>query len=646
MVTRTAGALVLALALSGCTGNAAQPPAGGDEPRIKLVAFDSCADTLGELRKAAAANLGRLEYRWLRARDGLAKGMPVPAAPGEATADSPDHSSTNNHEAGVDEADLVKTDGKRIVTLVDGFLRVVDVASRRVAGTLDLSSVLGDGRGGPARFAASQLLLHGSRALVIAAGGYALPYAASDVGKPVLPMGEPKSKVLLVELDGGPRVLGTLAVDGNYVDARQVGSVARVVVRSAPRLPYVYPDGVRDEKATEAANRKVIAGSTTEQWLPRYEVQSEGRTESGRVGCEHVVHPPEFTAESMLTVYSLDLTRTLTSGDPLTVLADGETVYGTGSSLYVAHDAYSAPVLRGRETGASQRTEVHRFDVSEPGRPTYSGSGVVPGALLNQYALSEHDGHLRMATTSTIGQATTGQAPCCDQAQTESSVYVLALREKSLVEVGRVSGLGKGERIYAVRFSGPLGYVVTFRQTDPVYTLDLRDPRRPRVTGELKINGYSAYLHPVDDKTLIGVGQEATGQGQRLGTQVSVFDVGDPARPRRVAQHHVRDSSSEAEFDPHAFLYWPKTGLLVVPLTVHSGARFDAPESAGAGALVLELQDGSLTERGVVRHPVSGADASIRRSMMIGDALWTVSAAGVRADDAASLQQKAWLPFR
>src|SRR5262249_27258747 len=130
-----------------------------------------------------------------------------------------------------------------------------------------------------------------------------------------------------------------------------------------------------------------------------------------------------------------------------------------------------------------------------------------------------------------------------------------------LHEVGHVGGLGKGERIYGVRFVGPAGYVVTFRQTDPLYVVDLRDPATPRVAGELKINGYSAYLHPAGNGRLIGVGRSADDKGRATGMQVSLFDVADPTRPARIAQYVLPGGYTEAEYDPHAFLYWQPTGL-------------------------------------------------------------------------------------
>jgi hypothetical protein len=298
----------------------------------------------------------------------------------------------------------------------------------------------------------------------------------------------------------------------------------------------------------------------------------------------------------------------------------------------------------------------------------------VPGRLLNQFSLSEHDGYLRVATTTDPG------AGCCRPvtpapggtgapAQSESAVTVLAQRGDRLVEVGRVGGLGKGERIYAVRFLGPLGYVVTFRETDPLYTVDLSDPRRPRAAGELKINGYSAYLHPAGEGRLIGVGQDATADGRRTGTQVSLFDVADPAQPRRIARYQVPYGQSEAEFDHHAFLYWPATGLLVLPVTrpwtgadpVPDGGRGATPpelraEQPGTGALVLRVSGDRLAPVGTVVHPVDGRTGQapfdpfgnrpgVRRAVVAGNTLWTVSADGALASDEGSLRRRAWVGF-
>jgi hypothetical protein len=228
-------------------------------------------------------------------------------------------------------------------------------------------------------------------------------------------------------------------------------------------------------------------------------------------------------------------------------------------------------------------------------------------------------------------------------------VHVLTQRGDRLVAVGKLTGLGTGERIFAVRFAGPTGYVVTFRQTDPLYVLDLRDPRKPRTAGQLKINGYSAYLHPAGDGLLIGVGQDATSQGRTTGTQVSLFDVRDPASPHRLSVYKVDSGTSEVEFDPHAFLYRPDTGLTVLP--VQRFATTPAPNAGFNGqALVLSVRGRQVREVGMVHQPREESQpalySTIRRSLTIGTTLWTMSDVGLQASDAAGLTQQAWVPFR
>jgi uncharacterized secreted protein with C-terminal beta-propeller domain len=626
---------------------------------ITLVSYNTCETALRELRDAALPLVGPYGFGGAFAiTDATGGSVPiVPAAPGAAAGapkqtapeqnaapaegrsaagpqdqQAPGHSTTNTHEAGVDEPDLAKTDGRRVVTVADGRLRITDVAQRKQVATLDIPG------GTP-----TQLLLNGDRALVMTnEARMMVPQKPTP-----MPMNEPAgAQLVLVDL-AAPKVIGSLSVDGNYVDARQIGSVARVVVRTGPHLNFVYPDGVRSPNEATFRNQEIVRSSPISDWLPHYDLQSEGKSSSGQlVECSAVSHPASYTGTGMLTVLTFDLTKELGTGDPVSIVADGDTVYGTEKSLYVADDHYPrmvtgfAPTKRGSPL-PTQRTEIYQFDISGPGKPTYVASGGVDGTLLNQYSLSEYNGHLRIATTSQQN------GPCCDQpGKSESLITVLTRKGEELTEVGKVRGLGVGERIYAVRFFGPTGYVVTFRQTDPLYTVDLSNPAAPKVVGELKITGYSAYLHPLGNGRLIGVGQEATEQGRRLGTQISLFDTGNLTAVRRLAQHQLAGGTSEVEFDPHAFLYWPEKNLLVVPvMQPYQGETRLPPVS---GALVLRLSGDALTEVGTVTNAIAGSpygDTAIRRAMVIGDELWTISGSGIKVSDLDKLGQRAWIPF-
>ena len=231
----------------------------------------------------------------------------------------------------------------------------------------------------------------------------------------------------------------------------------------------------------------------------------------------------------MLSVLTIDLANGLPAIDTDAVVAGGEIVYSSPTSLYVATQRWlgaGAPA----EAISDVRTQIHRFDVERPRSTSYVATGAVEGFMLNQWSMSEHEGVLRVASTTSPPWTQGGAA-----GESESFVTTLATAGDRLIEVGQVGGIGRGEQIYAVRFIGDAGYVVTFRQVDPLYTLDLSDPTEPRVAGELKIPGYSAYLHPVGDGLLLGVGQDANADGATTGVQMSLFDVSDPRRRRASA---------------------------------------------------------------------------------------------------------------
>jgi uncharacterized secreted protein with C-terminal beta-propeller domain len=631
---RSLAALATALSamvlLSSCTSGG--HPSTFDEPGVpvgglSLVAFDSCASLLDGVRAAARSAVGPYGFGGtmmpLESRAAAGTGSDSLAAPNAGSAPSGasgTYSTTNTHEAGVDEPDLVKTDGKRIVTVTGGVLRVVDAASRIVTGTLALT----DGTGLRGQYGALQLLLAGDHALVLSRQN---GIAADGVAGPGL---------VLVDITGTPRVLGRYLMDGYLLDARQIGTTARVVVRSVPRLEFPVPAD-SDDADRVAANQAVIDQAPIESWLPRYSiVDAAGRTTTGTVECSAVSRPADYSGTATLTVLTFDLAApALGNGEPVTVVADGDTVYANGPSFYIADDQRWritwGRTSRGAVAAPRASTQFYKFDISGPGKPRFTAAGEVDGWLLNQYAMSEWDGRLRVATTL--------DQPWDRSGSSESTVYVLGQDGSRLAQLGKVGGLGKGERIYAVRFVGTTGFVVTFRQTDPLYVVDLRDPAAPVLAGELTIDGYSAYLHPAGDGRLIGVGRDASEQGRVQGAQVSLFDVHDTARPARLARFTVDGARSEAEYDPHAFLYWPQTGLLVVPLYSYRLS------GASAGVLVLSVHDASITKVGTLAHPAAtGTVQPIERSLIIDRTLWTVSEGGLEANDLTTLAQLAWLP--
>ena len=668
------------LVISGCTGGAVQRAAHQDvavrSGPVRLTSFHDCGEELAGLRRAAEASVGPYGLPGLASSvngtvyPASAAGAPQAAAgtsaaaagaSAAAPAAAPAYSGTNDYVAGVDEPDLVKTDGHRIVTVANGVLEVIDAASRTVTGRLDLRAV-----GDDMAYQPANLLLSGDHALVLTSGG---PLIDGTAGAGGFPPGY-GSRLLLVDLAGRPSVISSYSIEGSLIDARQVGSTVRVVISSQPRLNFPAQPGSTSDAQRVAANRAVISHAGLDAWLPEYAETSSGETSTGHIACSAVSRPATYSGANLLTVLTFDLTYdALGSGDGVSIVADGNTVYGTDASLYVAGDerwlaeAATADAGPGASTGGTagtpgigQRTDIYRFDITSPGPPRFAAGGSVPGYLIDQYALSEWQGYLRVATTTGTSWAL-ADGPPADAQTSSSAVYVLSTRGPVMRLAGQVTGLGRTERIYSVRFIGPVGYVVTFRQTDPLYTVDLSDPAQPRVRGSVALTGYSAYLHPASDTRLIGIGRQADAMGHVGGTQVSLFDVSDPAAPTRLATFTLAAAISDAEFDPHAFLYWPGAHLMVVPLQrtgmvagapVPPDGMAQSPDAPQSGALVLRIDDSGITETGFITQPNPTGYLGyppIQRSLIIGQTLWTISAAGAMASDLTTLRQRGWIPF-
>jgi len=556
-----------ALAVTGAPADA--------KPRAakRLKAFSSCPAFLGYATRHVPPAPPR------PVDDGIVPERTDAPAAAPAPAEGEDTSQTNVQEAGVDEPDTVKTDGRTIFAIANGTLHTIDARAEtpRLLGTLSLGEEWG-----------TTMLLRKDRALLLGGGPLGARMTELDVSDPAR-----------------PTVLRTEDVDGSIVDARLTGRTARVVVSSYPEAVYGPPEARTDP-----------AG-----WLPTRTVANArtGHSVTRRVACRKVRRPAVFSGAGVLAVYTVDLTKGLPAVDVDAIFTSGENVYASPSSLYVATQRWEAE---------SANTSIHRFDTSDPDRTSYAASGMVPGSLLNQFSLSEDKGVLRAATTVGFGPGA------------ESKVTTLAGRDGHLAWRGQIGGLGRGERIHAVRFIGDVGYVVTFRQTDPLYTVDLSDPANPRVRGELKIPGYSAYLHPVGDDLLLGVGQEATDDGRLQGLQLSLFDVSDLARPVRVqkAQLGARWSQSAVEWDHHAFLWWPATKLAVLPMD----------SQAFQGALAFRVGRASgITEVGRITHPAGDASWTppVSRAVVVGERLFTISDLGAKASGLGDLGDRGWVAF-
>ncbi|MBN2113919.1 MAG: beta-propeller domain-containing protein [Acidimicrobiia bacterium] len=585
---------------SGVTGVAGTFDPGTVRFEAALQRFDSCDALLDYFRTEALARVGPYGLSggpvfyaetWgvdsVAAAEGTAPATTMAGAVPQGQGDDGGngYSTSNVQVAGVDEPDTVKTDGERILLVMNATLYYaeVDGGTARLAGSLALEA------GWDHRF-----FMAGDRALVFSQGdAYAMPLL-EGAAESMPAWSGPVTLVQEVDLSdpADMRVTRTLRIEGRFLSARAIDGTVRAVISSYPAdLPFVYPSGPAAEAIALESNRRVIEQSTLEDWLPSYTLfaGSEVMEQGLLVDCAQTHRPAEFAGFDTLSVLTLDLEGRLDPPAAAAIIAQGETVYASSERLYVATNVWVPQELIGdARLGTWEEdysTALHAFDIGGDAPARYLASGSVAGHLLNQFSMDEYQGYLRVATTDGTPWGSTDTS--------ESAVSVLGFDGDRLIEVGRVGDLGRGESIYSVRFAGPTGYVVTFRQTDPLYVVDLRDPAGPRVSGELKITGYSAYLHPLDEGRLLGVGREATEEGQVTGAKVTLFDVSDPGNPRAVDSWELADGYTDVEYDHLAFLYWAPEQIVVLPMQDWSD-NF-------VGAVVLKTDDG-VREVGRITH--------------------------------------------
>ena len=555
---------------------------------------------------------------------------------------------TNNQEAAVDEADLVKTDGRRIVTVVGGVLRVVVLDDApAVDGTLDLGAEYGG------QLSGDQLFLRRDEAVV-------LGDAPTQNGS--------AAQIIRVDLTdpAAPRLIERTAVDGQVAAARMIDDRIRLVLRSSP-VAVADAMSLRTEAAEVATDRL-----TATDLLPR-RIDPSGATRS-LGSCGDVLSVPvsaqpsdgsattdiASTSVTPSQVTVLSIGADLSDLAPVTVSGDVEVVYAGSTALYVTSSLWS---------GTGSTTVVHRFDLSGSGPANYTGSGFTPGRLLNQYSLSDRGGDLRLVTTTDPTTMPAVEDMAMDDAVPSAGSGRLAVLRPddagTLVEVGHLDDLGVGEQVKSVRFLDDRAYVVTFRQTDPLFAIDLADATAPRLLGELKIPGFSEYLHPVGDGLLLGIGADADASNGRVtGFKASLFDVRDPSAPKELNSFVVPDARSTVGADPHTFTWDPVHGQAVVPIErggfggsscppdvmcatvgIAEPGGTDGASVPGSASLVIGVDGDRLTVRGTLVHEQGGLTSPILRSVVVDDDLWTVSSMGLGRTSATSPTSVALLPF-
>ncbi|HEX3825972.1 MAG TPA: beta-propeller domain-containing protein [Sporichthyaceae bacterium] len=590
-------AVTVGAAAPAAASGSAAPGNGG------LRKFDDCRSFTDYMRTVTDPEVGPygngggpMLYRNAPMAD-AGSAAPQAATDGTAVENSP--TGTNVQEAGVDEPDVAKVDGSFLYTLTGGRLAVVDTAGTapRLRGTLSFQD------GNPNEL----LVLPQHRLLVIGnhwtaypqpgpvrpmpgplrpAPGPIRPQSGGVVAQPMIvrPIRPGGTSLDLTVVDVSdadhPTVEWVETITGSYLSARLHDGVARIVLGSTPHVVYRPMENGETPEAATARNRAALDAAPAGDFLPTREVRDGAghvRASGPLLRCTDVSRPQDPSGSGVISILTVDTrqgTAHFTDAHGTGVIGNGDLVYSSADRLYVAttQGGWNPPrpmPMAGSQSAApaERRTAIHAFDATGRTSTPYLGSGSVAGFLLGRWAFSEHDGYLRVATTTGQPWSPPGEGPS-GPGTSQSSVIVLAEKPDGLRQVGSVTGLGAGERIYGIRWFDDLAAVVTFRQMDPLYLVDLSDPRSPTLRGQLELTGYSAYLHPTGSSRLMGIGQDADAQGHPTGLQAQEFDVSAPEHPQRTGKVELGQGSTQLENDSRAFAYLTDRHLAVFPAYV------------------------------------------------------------------------------
>ena len=519
---------------------------------------------------------------------------------------SNDFSKTNVQVEGVDEADLVKTDGEYIYTVSGkriAIARAYPASELQVVNMMDFAST---------SFIPQDLYINGDKLIIIGTENKGINLPATE--------GKYMGNTITVRIDfllayvydisdkTAPKQLKEISIEGRNVTSRLIGNKVYLVAEKAVNDYYSYSYSYRQN---------------ADEWRPMY-YDSAVSKDAMFIDYDKIGYLPEVVASSYIITAGIDLDKTTEEISLTTILGSASNVYASSDNMYIvsSRSYYAVPIVI-RDTASSKvwtgrswtpQVVVYKFSLANLSAKLVA-AGAVDGTVLNQFSMDEYDEHFRIATTSTKSGSNT------------NNMFVL---DKNMSIVGEITDIARGERIYSVRFMGKKAYMVTFRQIDPLFVLNMADPKNPFVEGELKIPGYSDYLHPYDDDHLIGFGRQTDGV---QGIKISMFDVSDVKTPKELFNTVIPQANSELNSNHKALLFSKEKNIFAFPV---SSYNFN-----GLYAYSIDLKKG-FTLRGEVTHYdtlTSDHSKQIRRSLYIDDVLYTVSMAAIKANNLSNFKE-------
>jgi len=656
-------------ALSACSSNHDNPPVNQPALSAKLVKPADNGALERWLKAELVKSYQKRDLRYHYATMG-SNGITTPQAHGSTAAES--YSSTNVQEKGVDEGDLVKNDGSYIY-LARGsrflILKGQPAEQAAVVSDIDLKETI------------SELHLTGSRVTIIttprtagivgpatspATGASGVTGATPAAGKTtalavLMPMAA-TIKVYNYDISNpaAPLLSSRFDFPGYLQGSRRINNTIYLITNHHIDLPssvsawdYMTPGDYSTESYNQASakasaeNLRRIDALTLAEMIPSYSriVYTggvAGATSSSPVVASSDIYIPESgNGTDLSLVIALDSAAAEPVVTSSGVISSWCQIYMSREGLYLASSnnwSWIEPVQGVSQPVSNPEpwTALHKFALANGvGAPLYKGSGIVTGWVNNQFSMGEYNGNLRIGTTrgGWWGEAISNR------------LAILAEQDGALVEKGRIEGLAPGEKIYSMRFDRNRGYMVTFRQTDPLFTFDLSDPLNPKKVGEIHVNGFATYIHLVgqDNTRLLTVGRSADATGRVTGNKLQLFDVTNLAAPVLLGESDLGAGWSEALYDHHAFLYYESLGILAIPYYSYNYGI--AAGLYSSGLRVFNVSESGISLRGTVQAPAvsSGygtyAD-TVDRSVIIGTDIYSIAHRTVTVAGTAQLNIK------
>ena len=535
-----------------------------------------------------------------------------------------DFSGTNTQVKGVDEGDIIKTDGSYIY-FSPGYGDYVSIV-KAVPGN-DMKEVkrieLDD-------YTIIDMYLNGKQLIVIARGYKNLgmtPYAIYKSSSPDVPVSDimvdstmpyrpynrvqATTKVFVYDTAdmGNVKEVKTFEIEGSINNSRKIGDNLYLITQS-----YMQQSGVTNGEYNFT--------------LPKYTDSATGKEKS--LDLATLNYLPESISDSVTTITGVKLNDLNAEALNTSYLGNSESVYMSTENLYITTTSYNYNYNRSHVS--TSRTNIYKFALDN-GKTTFLARGKADGTPLNQFSMDEYDGHFRIATTTWTNNG--GRS---------NNMFVL---DKNLVKTGQITNIAPNETIQSVRFLGDKAHMVTFEMVDPLFVIDLKDPAKPTILGELKIPGYSTYLHPYDENHLIGFGYDADDNGNTRGIKISMFDISDLANPKEKFTTIIGDRGTHSDliYNHKALLFSKEKNIFAFPIEVRTltpaekNNRWAYGKFAFQGAYVysIDMEKGFVLGGSISNDGEKKIDGNyneyVQRILYIEDTLYTASNQSIVATD-------------